>query len=363
MGVLYLSVELLFDLTACILGIILVCRAGDNHPKFYWGIIATCIGAVFMWENIGWLVIVSDTPEFHFTDLLNIEKMLKWYIMASIVALFPTASLLPGYLTPFKILVFLLPAILLTTIGLCYLAFNGQLTSLFILSDVFSHSARLDVSLRIVLFVFSVVTPVFFCFYPLFRQRAYRQINGMMYLFIGLMCLFVFIYCMFTLFINEFIFNLFGASAIIFAIFFSVQYLWKENPFSNHVSVAGQSSEEKSVSVPMPFPLFYEIDVFLKGNEVYTCPDYDLRILSETLQIKEGQLSEAVKSAGFSSFREYLNDLRLLHFCRMVETEKDKSIKELIFSSGFNSRSTFYRNFSDKYGVSPKQFVSLYRNR
>lgn len=109
MGVLYLSIELCFDLIACILGIVLAYCAGDNYPKFYWGIIAFGIGAVFMWENIGWLTIVTDTPEYRFTDLLNIEKMLKWYVLASIVALFPTASLLPGYLTPFKILFFYFP--------------------------------------------------------------------------------------------------------------------------------------------------------------------------------------------------------------------------------------------------------------
>lgn len=196
MGILYLSIELVFDLIACVLGIILVCSAKDNYPKLYWGIIATCIGAVFIWENVGWLTIVTDTPEYRFTDLLDIEKMLKWYMLASIVALFPTASLLPGYLSPFKILSFLLPAILLTTIGLCYLGFNGNMTPLLTFSDIFVNYQCTDVILRVALFVCSIVTPVIFCFYPLIGQRAYRQINGMMYFFIGFMCLFVLIYCL-----------------------------------------------------------------------------------------------------------------------------------------------------------------------
>lgn len=152
MGILYLSVELFFDLVACILGGILICHAGYNYPKLYWGIIALCIGMVFMWENIGWLTIVTETPEYRFTDLLNIEKMLKWYVLASIVALFPTASLLPGYLTPFKILSFLLPSILLTTIGLCYLGFNGEMTSLRTFSDIFANFRHTDVMLRSILF-------------------------------------------------------------------------------------------------------------------------------------------------------------------------------------------------------------------
>lgn len=364
MGVLYLSVELCFDLIACILGIVLAYCAGDNYPKFYWGIIAFCIGAVFMWENIGWLTIVTDTPEYRFTDLLNIEKMLKWYVLASIVALFPTASLLPGYLTPFKILFFLLPSILFTTVGVCYLGFNGEMTPLLTFSDVFACWRYTDVMLRVILFFFSIITPIFFCFYPLFRQQVYRQINGMMYVFIGIICLFVLIYCLFTLFINEFIFNLFGATSILFAVFFSIQYLLKENPFSSRCM---NNKEERTMperGMPDMFlSLFSQIENHLYATQAYTNSDYNLHILSETLRIKENQLSLAIKFAGFSSFREYINDLRLRHFKRLIESGSNKSIKELIYLSGFNSRSTFYRNFSDKYGISPTKFVDMCKNK
>lgn len=356
---LYLSVELAFDLLACVLGGILICRASDNYPKFYWGIITVCIGAVFTWENIGWLAIVTDTPEYRFTDLLNIEKMLKWYIMASIIALFPTASLLPGYLTPFKILSFLLPSILLTTVGVCYLVFNGNLTQLSVLSDVFVYLDCTDVVLRVILFICSIVTPMLFCFYPLFHRKAYRYINGMMRFFIGSMCGFVVIYSLFTLYINEFVFNLFGATAIVFAVFFSVQYLYKENPFSVRSDKQKQLLFSEVDCSCVFFPLFRQIENYLRTTEAYTHADYNMRELAEALQVKEEQLSPAVKSAGFSSFREYLNDLRLQHFKRLVEEGGDRSIKELIFLSGFNSRSTFYRNFSDKYGMSPTQFVNL----
>lgn len=363
MGILYLSVELFFDLIACILGGILICHAGDNYPKLYWGIIALCIGMVFMWENIGWLTIITETPEYRFTDLLNIEKMLKWYVLASIVALFPTASLLPGYLTPFKILSFLLPSILLTTIGLCYLGFNGEMTSLCTFSDIFANFRHTDVMLRSILFFSSIITPVFFCFYPLFRRKLYRQINGMMYFFIGFICLFVFIYCLFTLFINEFIFNLFGATSIMFAVFFSIQYMRKENPFSNRFEIEEFTLRIENDSWNNLSPLFRQIENHLLDTKEYTQYGYDLQSLSKALQVKENQLSLAIKSAGFSSFREYLNDLRLRHFRQLVEADSDKSIKELIFSSGFNSRSTFYRNFSDKYGISPTQFVDSCKNK
>ena len=117
MGILHLSIELALDLIALISGIILIIRAKDNYPQLYWGIIAVGIGFMFSWENIGWLTIVTDTPEYDFTELLNIDKMLKWYALANIVALFPIASLSPGYFNHFRIFTFLLPPIITITVG------------------------------------------------------------------------------------------------------------------------------------------------------------------------------------------------------------------------------------------------------
>lgn len=220
MGTLYLSVELAVDLLTCLVGCILVFKSGDNKPKFYWGCIAFLIGLVFAWENIEWLMIVFEKPEYRFMEMLNIEKMLKWYPLASIVALFPLASLFPGYLTPFKTLTFLLPSIILTTIGVCYLGFNGSLTLLASLGDVVANWEQLDVQLRCVIFVCSLATPLFFFLYPFARNKAQRRANRMMYVFVGFMLLFVCIYILFTLDINYFVFNLFGATAVAFALFF-----------------------------------------------------------------------------------------------------------------------------------------------
>lgn len=50
--------------------------------------------------------------------------------------------------------------------------------------------------------------------------------------------------------------------------------------------------------------LFIQIENHLYATLAYTDPNYNLHILSKALQIKENQLSLAIKSAGFSSFRE-----------------------------------------------------------
>ena len=73
----HFPIEIVFDVLVLVIGGIISLRAKDNFQKRYWGAISFCIGLVFLWENAGWLTIVSETPAYRFSDLLNMEKMLK----------------------------------------------------------------------------------------------------------------------------------------------------------------------------------------------------------------------------------------------------------------------------------------------
>lgn len=360
MGIIHLTIELTLDIIALVTGLILIFRAKDNYPKLYWGIIATGIGIMFSWENIGWLTIVADTPEYNFTELLCIEKMLKWYALANIVALFPIASLSPGYFNHFRIFTFLLPPILTITVGICYLAFNGMITPIGSLAEIIPNINHMDVKLRIGIFLLSVITPLFLLIYAIVNNRTYRRMNRQMYLFIGFLFLFLGIYILFTLAINEFIFNLFGITAIVFTVLFSVLYLRNENPFSDYIDTTGNTENEIPETAEVScriHPLFPIMDTYLKDQHPYTDPHYNIKELAKALQENEHTVSTAVKSKGFTGFREYINYLRLEYFRQLAAQAADKNVKELMYACGFTSRATFYRNFSDKYGISPSKFI------
>lgn len=360
MGILHLSIELFFDLLALTMGIILIFRAKDNHQRRYWGIIAAGIGLVMAWENIGWLTVVADTPTYQFTELLNMEKMLKWFALASLVSLFPIVSLRPGYFNHFKILASLLPAIIIITIGLSYLCFGGDITPIDSLTQVIPNLEKLDVRIRMIIFLFTVFLPLFYFILPLFNYQSYRRINKNAYLFIAFLFLFLGVYILFTLRISEFIFNLFGIVAITFTTLFSIQYLRSENPFSNHIEMVCDETinkEESHVKPPPPSPLFSVIETHLKGHHGYTDKNYSLELLAKSLGEKELTISEAIKSGGFTGFREYINHLRLEWFKHLATEYPTKNVKELMFSSGFTSRSTFYRIFSERYGISPSRYI------
>lgn len=363
MGIIHLTIELTLDLIALVIGIILIIRAKDNYPKLYWGIIATSIGIMFSWENIGWLTIVTDMPEYNFTELLCIEKMLKWYALANIVALFPIASLSPGYFNHFRIFTFLLPPIITITVGICYLAFNGTITPINSPDEVILNINNMDVKLRICIFLLSVLTPLFILIYAITSNKTYRRMNNQMYLFISFLFLFLGIYILFTLNINEFIFNLFGITAIVFTVLFSIIYLRYENPFSDHINmVSGTENTVLQVEKSsLPHPLFPIMETYLKEQHPYIDQHYNIKQLAKSLNESEHTVSVAIKSKGFTGFREYINYLRLEYFKQLATEESDKNIKELMYACGFTSRATFYRNFSDKYGISPTKFIENQR--
>lgn len=95
----------------------------------------------------------------------------------------------------------------------------------------------------------------------------------------------------------------------------------------------------------------------MKRDNLFTDKDYSLKNLARDMDEREAVLSEAIKAAGFTSFREYLCDLRLEYFKRQAENRPGKYVKELIFECGFTSRSTFYRNFTKRFGESPSRYM------
>lgn len=350
-----LIVELTFNVLAIILGAILIMRSMDNRQRFYWGLIALLIGIVMFWENIGWIQVARHDPEYEYTEILNIEKMLKWYFLASMISLFPLASLRPGYLNHFRAMAFLLPPIIIITVGICYTFFNGHITEMHSISQIAQNIHNLDVKLRLSLFLFTVLTPFLFFFYPIFDNNTYRRITKNMYLLIGFMILQFVIYFFFTLYINPLFFNALGITAVIFAITFSVYYLRSENPFSVHTQ-ADIVDVERSSTIETS-PLFYEIDAYLKDNRLYTDTNYNLEKLAESFGKNVFIISTAIKSGGYTGFREYINNLRLEYFKYQASQNPQKTIKELMHLCGFTSRATFYRIFAQQYGVSPTEYI------
>ena len=62
------------------------------------------------------------------------------------------------------------------------------------------------------------------------------------------------------------------------------------------------------------------------------------------------------------SFMDYINRLRLSYSRELIVNLSEKlTIESIAIKAGFNSRTTFYRLFLEKYGLTPEEFKKMAR--
>lgn len=352
-----LTIELIADLIAMLLGILLIVKRTDNQQRLFWGMISVSIGFIFSWENIYWIFKVHVQSDYEYNDILNIEKMLKWFAAATIISLFPLASLRPGYINLKRFIVYLLPFICILLIALCFLQSNSA-HNFRSVREILSHINLFEVKLRILIFLLSITIPFIYFNYPLFAAKGTRKANITMYVFIMFNYFLLFIYIGFTLFINSFFFNAMGIVSVLFSILFSVLYLKSENPMSFYVNTPDKTTIKNTQKCNQKYnQTFITINNYIKSNKLFVQSNFQIEMLTAPLGFTLTDINVSIKNEGYSSFREYINITRLEYFKELVAENPNRTIKELMFNCGFNSRTTFYRTFAEHYEITPNQYI------
>lgn len=83
--------------------------------------------------------------------------------------------------------------------------------------------------------------------------------------------------------------------------------------------------------------------------------------LSRELGVSESHLSHTFSQRFQTSFRAYINTLRLDRACTLLSTTDD-SITRILYECGFESPRTFNRVFTKQYGITPSEYRSSRRN-
>lgn len=97
----------------------------------------------------------------------------------------------------------------------------------------------------------------------------------------------------------------------------------------------------------------------MEVEKLYQNHDLNLQILSRYLNMSKRGLSQLIKDNFDKSFTTYINDYRLEEIALKLKQgkQKDLTIAALAYDSGFSSRTTFYRYFNEKMGMSPLAFL------
>ena len=107
--------------------------------------------------------------------------------------------------------------------------------------------------------------------------------------------------------------------------------------------------------------LIEQLERHIKVNKPYLNPVLNLKELAGQLKTNSSELSFAINQHYQKNFNDFINELRVEEFIRLVKSEEGKNYTLLAnaVDSGFNSKATFNRAFKKSKGVSPAEWVRV----
>lgn len=94
-------------------------------------------------------------------------------------------------------------------------------------------------------------------------------------------------------------------------------------------------------------------------SELYLQSDLTLLKLTKVVDIERSELADYFKNSSASSFRQYVNRLKVEHAINLInQMNKDITVEELTVFCGFNTRLSFYRAFVHVYGFPPSSILN-----
>jgi AraC-like DNA-binding protein len=99
------------------------------------------------------------------------------------------------------------------------------------------------------------------------------------------------------------------------------------------------------------------LNCFMDGHKPYLNPDLTLKELSSELSIPARYLSQIINEHMQSNFYDYISKFRIEEAKKILsDTANNKTVLEILYEVGFNSKSSFNTAFKKFTGVTPSRF-------
>jgi AraC-like DNA-binding protein len=129
------------------------------------------------------------------------------------------------------------------------------------------------------------------------------------------------------------------------------------------VASGGSSVEATSIEQPQPPPPATEedsavaaaLDTLMRARQLFRDPELNLTRIARKMNLPARRVSTAVNRIHGMSVSQYVNDFRIRAACEQL-VGTDHPITQVMFDSGFISKSNFNREFARMNGESPTQF-------
>jgi AraC-like DNA-binding protein len=101
-----------------------------------------------------------------------------------------------------------------------------------------------------------------------------------------------------------------------------------------------------------------KLENYMENGKPYLNPDMSLDLIAKNLSLNSNIISQVINESFGKNFKGYINEFRLKESMRLLSiTENDeKTILEILYEVGFNSKSVFNHQFKKYTGVTPQEY-------
>lgn len=105
------------------------------------------------------------------------------------------------------------------------------------------------------------------------------------------------------------------------------------------------------------------IHSYLKSGTAYIEEEFSLHSLAMAIGFSKHQVSQVITDTMQSNFYELVNTYRLELFLHKLDRDPSLSVSDLSYQVGFKSRTTFYKYFKSKVGLTPSEYKGQLKGR
>lgn len=140
---------------------------------------------------------------------------------------------------------------------------------------------------------------------------------------------------------------------------------------ANSIPLAATRNTATSVSLnddtgdeaDVPLVNLYNIVVSrIENDKLYLDPNFTLGDLCQKINRKQRYVSQAISEVGKTSFSSLINNFRVNEARRLLSSDQEFSVNEIIEKTGFGSRPAFHRNFKAATGFTPFDYQNWAKN-
>lgn len=111
--------------------------------------------------------------------------------------------------------------------------------------------------------------------------------------------------------------------------------------------------------------IYTMLNHLMEQDKPFTNPELTLGELAEQLNVHPNHLSQVINSVAQKNFYDYINSRRVEEFIHLVRQPDNRNftLLSIAFECGFNSKSSFNRNFRKITGLSPSEYLKQHTDR